>query len=408
MDVETVATILRGIGAEQVRIASTAKVVCCCPLAWWTHTKGADRRPSMVVFVGDSERRPYYSCLACHDRGTLRNMLLFLWTRGHDVFRWVEVLDGEAPVEKARTKAEKLKAAFKRDSRQGFHPLMGRSQHTSGKPFYDYRAVEEAEKEIEELPEDVYKPYAGSVPPYALDRGLTLETCKEWELGHDKKTKRLLFPIWDRKGRLVAISGRIYVDDCPRCGGIWIQPCGNCGLPESEHNRYDPPPEPDGMEYKDRSLFCVNGSIYQPTRACCTRCGMMQPPKYLHSKGFPRKFIMYGEHRQEQAPDGRVYVVEGHLDMIKMWQFGYRPVMALLGSHPSPPQVEKLIKYWQKIIVVPDGNQAGREMGERVKKMVAARVPITVKKLVEGTDPGKMTEEELYALLGPPPFAMAA
>jgi len=375
---------------------SHEKVTCCCPLAWWTHPKGRDSRPSMVVFTEGERGRPIYTCLSCHDRGSLRDMLLFLWTRGKDTFRWIEVLDGDASIEKARSKAEKLRAEFKRDSRQGFNPLTVRHRQAPERPFYDYQAVEEAEKEVREVSWEVYEPYAGSVPRYALDdRGLTIETCKEWELGHDKEMKRLLFPIRDRKGRLVAISGRIYVDDCPRCGGAWIRPCESCGEPESAH-------------FMEEELRCADGGTYRPTRPCCSRCGMMQPPKYLHSKGFPRRVILYGEHRQETAPDGRVYVVEGHLDMIKMWQAGYRPVVALLGSHPSPLQVEKLIRMWSKIIVVPDGNEAGWEMGQRIEKMVAKRVPVTVKKLENNLDPGKMTDDQFLALLGPPPFAKAA
>jgi len=396
VDARTVETILRGIGADQVTVASPEKVTCCCPLAFWTHPKGRDNRPSMVVFVeGDKKGRPYYSCLSCHDKGTLRDMLLFLWTRGYDVFQWIEVLDGEVSADKVQIKSAKLKADFKRGSKQGFDHLAERYQKKNDRPFYDYKAVLKAEQ-IEELPWATYEPYAGSVPRYALDRGLTIETCKEWDLGHDPRMKRLLFPIRDRKGRLVAVSGRIYVDNCPKCGGTWIRPCDKCGCLEEEHI------------VEDDQVLCIDGSVYQPTRAHCSNCGMMQQPKYLHSKGFPRRFILYGEHRQEKAPDGRVYVVEGHLDMIKMWQFGYRPVVALLGSHPSPPQIEKLIQYWQKIIVVPDGNQAGTDMGKRVKKMVADRIEVTVKKVPDKTDPGAMTFHQFQDLLGQPTFPQCA
>lgn len=354
----------------------------------------------MAVFMEDG--RAYYTCLSCHERGSLRSLLLFLWTRGQDTFRWIEVLDGEVEVEKAARGAEKLKRDFRRGSRQGFDPkavvptrppLMVPTE--KGKAFYDYKAVAEAEQ-IEPLSEDIYRPYAGSVPRYALERGLTIETCKEWELGHDREMKRLLFPIRDRLGRLVAISGRIYVDDCPRCGGIWIRPCEGCGEPESAHFE------------EDGERRCANGDTYRPTRPCCAQCGMMQPPKYLHSKGFKRNSILYGEHRQEEAPDGRVYVVEGHLDMIKMWQAGYRPVVALLGSHPGEAQVEKLIRGWDRIVVVPDGNQAGEDMGRKVMQMVASRIPVRFVKLADGLDPGAMTEEQFLDSLGPPTFAKAA
>ena len=394
MDVSTIAAILGDIGTKQVKIVSVDKITCCCPLAFWTHTKGRDNNPSMVVRPEGPNERPVYVCLSCHKKGSLRDMLLFLVTKGFfDCLKWVEVLDGETSADQVKpTKAKKLIGNFRKVSRPGTDSishdfLVGTNRRKkTNKPFYDYQAIVEEENKIEEIPWEVYEAYAGSVPRYAIDRGLTVDTCREWELGHDKRMKRLLFPIRDRKGRLVAISGRIYVDDCPACGAPWIKPCEGCGLSEDEHVD------------REGKRFCASGEKYVPTRACCSRCGAKKMPKYLHSKGFPRRVILYGEHRKEKASDGRVYVVEGHIDMLKMWQFGYRPIVALLGSHPSPLQIEKIVREWQKVVVVPDGNQAGRDMGVRVKKMIAGRIEVTIKTIGEGRDPGDMTEEEFRDL----------
>jgi len=398
MEAGQVEAILRGIGAEKIRTVDSRKLACACPLAFWTHASGRDNRPSFAVFTEGKYGDPIYKCQACHEEGSLRDLLLFLWTKGRDTYPWIEVLDEGADPEEARTKSEALLDAHNESGAQGFQvrriempeaeqrpPLTG----SDGRPFYDYKCLAEAD-DVPEIPWAEYEPHAGSVPRYAAERGLTVETCKEWGLGHDRSGKRLLFPIRDRKGRLVAISGRLYATSCVRCGGEWVRLCADCGNDEAWHAEADHP--------------------WSPARSTCEKCGKPEPPKYLHRKGFNRNLMLYGEHRVQDETDGRVYVVEGHLDMIRMWQAGYRPVVALLGSSAGDAQVEKLIAHWGegRIIAVPDGNEAGRKMAARLKRMIAGRVPFTAKTLPEGTDPGGMTADEFRELLGPPPFRLAA
>lgn len=400
MHVSQIESVLRGIGADKVRTVSANKVACACPLARWTHASGRDNRPSFVVFVEGKYGDPIYKCQACHEEGSLRDLLLFIWTKGQDTYHWIEVLDDGADTEKARKRSETLLDARKESGSQGFEvrrvevpEAEARAPLTTsdGRPFYDYKCLAEAEA-VPEIPWEEYEPYAGSVPRYAAERGLTPETCREWELGHDRDGKRLLFPIRDRKGRLVAISGRLYATSCVRCGGEWVVLCADCGNDQNWHA--GPGRQCD----------------WSPARKTCEKCGATEPPKYLHRKGFNRNLMLYGEHRVQDETDGRVYVVEGHLDMIRMWQAGYRPVVALLGSSAGDAQVEKLIAHWGegRIIAVPDGNKAGRDMVTRLKKMIVGRVPFTAKTLPEGTDPGGMTDDELRDLLGPPPFKVAA
>ena len=374
------------------------KVAGTCPLAQWTHSKGSDTRPSFVAFTEGKYGDPTYACQGCHEKGSMRELLMFLWTKGRDTYHWIELLDEGVTIEEALVESERQMKSFTTANRQGFAtrsidrpeqaapiPQVG----TDGRPFYDYKCLEEADA-VPEIPWEEFEPHAKSIPKYALDRGLTIETCKEWELGHDKKGKRLLFPIRNRKGVLVAISGRLYATDCVRCGGEWVTLCSECGDAEDRHNDDD--------------------HQFTASRKTCVRCGTAQPPKYLHRKGFKRNLLLYGEHRVQDETDGRVYVVEGHLDMMKMWQAGYRPVVAVLGSGIGEPQVEKLIAHWGEghIIAVPDGNAAGRDMVRRFKHLLADRVRFTAKELPEGRDPGDMTAEELRELLGAPPFKTTA
>lgn len=376
MDLGKVEHIIRSLGARTE--VKHGKIRCNCLLAPWTHPKGQDRKPSMAILKG-KHGDPIYTCLGCHKTGVLRDLLCFLWMKtGVSTFRHIEVLDGEAEkvpegvdpvVRRVRRRASSVTVE---DVHRKFIAKKVQEEDEDAVPWHDGDSLKKAE-EVPEIPWSEYEPYARSIPRYALSRGLTFETCREWQLGHDRLMKRLLFPMRDRRGRLVAISGRIYVDNCPRCG----------------------------VDYGE-----VEGGAHPLTgeriiKKVCSSCGREPPPKYLHSDGFKRNLHLYGEHRVLDGRE-RVYVVEGHIDVLRLWQVGYRPVVALLGSHPGQSQVEKLVAYYDRVIVVPDADRAGDKMASLLEAGIAWRIPVVVRRPPEQKDPGEMTVEELRDLLGEP------
>lgn len=378
LETETLAALARDLGAVQVR-ARGDKVQCSCLLARWTHFGGRDEKPSMVLFPSGKRDEAIYSCLGCHERGPVRDLVLHHMSAGgsRGLLKWIEVLDGEST--EAPTKlSERLKALpemGKWSNEKKKAPMQEREivkTFNDGKPWYDYKALAQAD-EVTEISWGAYAEFAGKIPRYALQRGLTVETCKEWDLGHDKTMRRLLFPIKDRKGRLVGISGRLYSQTCVYCDG---------------------PIARDEVDENGKKI-----------RAYCKRCDRNEPPKYLHSDEFKRNLVLYGEHRRQDNIDGNVYVVEGHLDMLKMWQSGYRPVVAMLGSYPGGCQIEKLIAYWgRRITIVPDGDKAGADMAAKIRSLVADRVQVSTKKLPDKMDPGDLTQEQMSEIIGPPPI----
>jgi len=58
------------------------------------------------------------------------------------------------------------------------------------------------------IPERFFDTFAGSVPQYAVDRGITLPTAKAWGLGYDKEKGYLVFPVRRRDQKLVGMVGR--------------------------------------------------------------------------------------------------------------------------------------------------------------------------------------------------------
>jgi 5S rRNA maturation endonuclease (ribonuclease M5) len=66
------------------------------------------------------------------------------------------------------------------------------------------------------LPETAFDAFRGSVPGYAIQRGITVESAKRWGLGYDKDQKYLVFPVRRRDGKLVGLVGRSVLKDPPR------------------------------------------------------------------------------------------------------------------------------------------------------------------------------------------------
>lgn len=76
--------------------------------------------------------------------------------------------------------------------------------------------------------------------------------------------------------------------------------------------------------------------------------------KYLYNKGFRRNNCLIGRYKK-----GVIVVCEGILDLMKLWQGGFRNVACLLGWKATRYQVEKLKQYTNTIISALDNTETG-------------------------------------------------
>lgn len=379
--------ILRRLGCETSM--AQGKVRSTCPLAQWTHGAGRDEKPSFVVFPHgrDGSWPPIYTCLGCGESGSFEDLLLRFWS--------ARIIDASGPLlalyeaaggpdlevtSKPRTRVGAARAKVEKSS------FSLRQRNRSDKKWHDKISISQC-RDVPELPAGYYDQFRGSVPRYALDRGLAVETCKAWDLGHDRVGKRLMFPLYDDQRRLVAVSGRAYSCLCGASTYHGIYRCKSCKVPLADGAA--PCPACGGEPKKIRSV--------------CDRCGHKEPPKYLHSDGFKRNLFLYGEHlRKSGGTTG--YIVEGNLDALMLWQAGYRPALATLGSNvvlakaSSSVQVEKMVSWFERVIIVSDGDEPGRRMAESIKRATAGRIIAVHRPLPEGEDPTSMVKNKLEEL----------
>lgn len=136
----------------------------------------------------------------------------------------------------------------------------------------------------------------------------------------------------------------------------------NCGmLIEKESNRYD--------RFRDRVMFPIRDRRGRVI-AFGGRVIDKGEPKYLNSPEtdiFHKGRELYGlyEMRQHQRKIDWVVVVEGYMDVVSLAQFGVRNAVATLGTATSSHHIQQLFRVCSKIVFCFDGDRAGRDAALR-------------------------------------------
>jgi len=112
----------------------------------------------------------------------------------------------------------------------------------------------------------------------------------------------------------------------------------------------------------------------------------------------------------------KVYVVEGNIDVVRMYQSGIKNVVGMLGSTLSLTQLTVLSRFVDEVVFVPDGDKAGTKFLERVaigrrdRKSLIEKHPnldlnFSLIRLPEGSDPDTFLQdhkaEDLFKLEEP-------
>ncbi|MBP6985175.1 MAG: DNA primase [Alphaproteobacteria bacterium] len=122
-------------------------------------------------------------------------------------------------------------------------------------------------------------------------------------------------------------------------------------------------------------------------------------PKYLNSPETPlfqKKNCLFGSHNLRQMTKNQptVYVVEGYMDVIAMYQAGIYPAVAPLGTALTEEQIQMLWKACPEPVLCFDGDMAGlnaaHRSGERVLPLLKPGFSLNYAFLPRGEDPDSM------------------
>lgn len=91
--------------------------------------------------------------------------------------------------------------------------------------------------------------------------------------------------------------------------------------------------------------------------------------------------------------------VEGFFDVFKLYQNGYPNAVALMGSTISSKQASLLEKTGKRIIVMLDGDEAGKKGTEEVIKKLQGKQPLKIIRLRKNVQPEETPKEVLREMM---------
>ena len=175
--------------------------------------------------------------------------------------------------------------------------------------------------------------------PYLEQRGISKETAEHFGIGFCNRgilKGRIAIPIHDEKGKLIAYAGRSITNE---------------------------------------------------------------KPKYKFPRGFNKSLVLFNLHRAKQLETDNLIIVEGFFDCFKIHQAGFPNLVALMGCIASKEQINLLIQQKKKLLLVLDGDQAGRAGTEKLVQALRGKLPLVVKYLPDMVQPDQLSVIGLQNLL---------
>ncbi|MCW2475309.1 MULTISPECIES: DNA primase [unclassified Symbiopectobacterium] len=282
----------------------------CCP---FHHEK----TPSFTV-NGDKQ---FYHCFGCGAHGNAVDFLM-----NYDRLEFVESIEELAAMHSLEVPYESGTGttALERHQRQSLYELMGQLSE-----FYQ---------------QALNQPTAATAQGYLAQRGLSAEVIRHFAIGfappgwdnvlkrfgrhdedretlsdagmlvkneqgrtYDRFRERVMFPIRDKRGRVIAFGGRVLGDGLPKY----------LNSPETE------------IFHKGRQLY----GLY--------------------------------EAQQNHTELKRLLVVEGYMDVVALAQFGIDYAVASLGTATTADHIQMMFRVTDQVICCYDGDRAGRDAAWR-------------------------------------------
>lgn len=284
----------------------------CCPF----HN---EKTPSFTV----SPNKQFYHCFGCGAHGTAVSFLM-----EYENLDFIEALKELASnVGMELPKSEGFSNSTPRVDKsvtQSLYEVMGRAdqffqqqlrQHPQASQAVDYLKQRGLSGEIARdfgigfAPpgwDNLIKALAPTPTKLLLDAGLVIEKEGKGSF-YDRFRERIMFPIRDQRGRVIAFGGRIMGDGKPK---------------------YLNSPETD-VFHKGKELY-----------------GLF-------------------EARQTLKQVERLIVVEGYMDVVALAQFGVRNAVATLGTAVTEDHLNQLFRTCSEVIFCFDGDNAGRKAAWR-------------------------------------------
>jgi DNA primase len=319
-----------------------------CPF----HKGGEENNASMKIY----EETGTYHCFTCKDTG---NAISFL--KKHDNLDFIEAVELLASYVGMEIPKQEKSAAVTKSTN---------INNKAAEIFYTQMKEENSKNTIS----------------YLKDRGISGETAKFFNLGYSNART----PSLHEK-----LSKEFNINELNESGLFGTNENGEL---------YD--------RFRDRLMFPIRNIKGE----CIAFGGRLlkdkdNQAKYLNSpetKTYKKKYELYGlyEVRQTNKRPESIFVVEGYMDVIGLFQHGVKNAVASSGTAFTQEQLRKILNYTNTIYIVFDGDEAGLKASWRTVEnslpLLREDTRISFIFLKEGEDPDSYIKdngkEAFYAL----------
>jgi DNA primase len=122
-------------------------------------------------------------------------------------------------------------------------------------------------------------------------------------------------------------------------------------------------------------------------------------PRYRFPAGFGKSRVLFNFHRAAAISGDTVVVVEGFFDCMRVSQAGFGPVVALLGTELYEHPTKLLCQRFSRVVLMLDGDEAGRLARSRVAIRLRDRCEVRVIELASGAQPDQLPDRRLRDLI---------
>jgi DNA primase len=119
-------------------------------------------------------------------------------------------------------------------------------------------------------------------------------------------------------------------------------------------------------------------------------------PRYLFPAGFGKSRVLFNFHRAAATRSETVIVVEGFFDCLRIHQAGLENVVALLGMELYEHPAQLLRERFRGVLLMLDGDDAGRLGTDRAAARLKNRCEVRVLRLPEGAQPDQLPRWQLH------------
>ena len=220
----------------------------------------------------------------------------------------------------------------------------------------------------------LYAPIGQAALQYALGRGMSKSILTTFGVGYAPES-------WD--GLVKAMRAKGYTDQELKDSGLVT-------VSQKNGNLFD--------RFRDRLMFPiidVRGNVI--AFGGRTLKNDKDTAKYLNSPEsmiFNKRKNLFGLNLAKKSKENALILVEGNIDVVALHQYGFDNAVASLGTSLTDEQAALITRYAEQVILIYDGDQAGQNATKRaIPILEKAGLLVKVLQLRDAKDPDEFLKK---------------